>query len=68
MGQYESYYKTVVGDQTYWLGEHIGRGSSKDPVNTIRIAFHWDKGTAGGSSSATSANTSKRMPPEKSGE
>jgi hypothetical protein len=43
MGQYESYYKTVVGDQTYWLGEHIGRGSSKDPVNTIRIAFHWDK-------------------------
>ena len=43
MGQYESYYKTVVGDQTYWLGEHIGRGSSKDPVNTIRIAFYWDK-------------------------
>ena len=43
MGQYESYYKTVVGDQTYWLGEHIGRGSSKDPVNTIRIAFYWEK-------------------------
>ena len=43
MGQYESYYKTVVGDQAYWLGEHIGRGSSKDPVNTIRIAFYWEK-------------------------
>ena len=43
MGQYESYYKTVVGGQTYWLGEHIGRGSSKDPVNTIRIAFYWEK-------------------------
>ena len=43
MGQYESSYKTVVNGKTYWLEEHIGRGSSKDPVNTIRIAFHWDK-------------------------
>ncbi len=43
MGQYGSFYKTVVDGKTYWLEEHIGRGSSKDPVNTIRIAFHWDR-------------------------
>lgn len=43
MGQYGSFYRTVVDGKTYWLEEHIGRGSSKDPVNTIRIAFHWDR-------------------------
>ena len=43
MGQYESSYKTIVDGQAYRLEEHIGRGSSKDPVNTIRVAFHWDR-------------------------
>ena len=43
MGQYESHYRTLVDGQTYRLEEHIGRGNSKDPVNTIRVAFHWDK-------------------------
>ncbi len=43
MGQYPSDYRTQVDGKTYRLEEHIGRGSSKDPANTIRVAFHWDK-------------------------
>ncbi len=43
MGRYESHYRTIVDGQTFRLKEHIGRGNSKDPANTIRIAFNWDK-------------------------
>ena len=43
MGQFEDSYVTRVNGRPYRLEEHIGKGSDKDPVNTIRIAFHWDK-------------------------
>ena len=43
MGQFEGSYVTRVNGRPYRLEEHIGKGSDKDPVNTIRIAFHWDK-------------------------
>ena len=43
MGQYLNHYQTKVDGNFYRLEEHIGRGNSKDPTNTIRIAFHWDR-------------------------
>ena len=43
MGQFEDSYVTRVNGRPYRLEEHIGKGSDKDPVNTIRIAFNWDK-------------------------
>lgn len=43
MGQYNRWYRTTVNGVSYDLSEHMGRGNSKDPTNTIRVAFYWDK-------------------------
>ena len=43
MNKYRDYYTTKVNGQTYVLDKHIGKGSSKDPRYTIRVAFAWDK-------------------------
>ena len=42
MGMYPDWYKTSAGGKTYDLPNHIGKGNSHDPKNTIRIAFAWD--------------------------
>ena len=42
MGMYPDWYKTTTGGKTYELPNHIGKGNSHDPKNTIRIAFAWD--------------------------
>ncbi len=43
MGKYENWYTTRWEGRKYWLPNHIGTGSSKDPRYTIRVAFEWDK-------------------------
>lgn len=43
IGQYERWYRTSVNGVSYNLSEHMGRGNSKDPTNTIRVAFNWDR-------------------------
>ncbi len=40
--QYPEWYRTRVGDRVYELDAHVGKGTSFDPQNTIRIAFDWD--------------------------
>ena len=42
MGMYTEWYRTTVNGKTYDLANHIGKGNSFDPKNTIRIAFAWD--------------------------
>ena len=42
MKSYKSWYQCTSDGRTYWLGEHIGTGTSTDPRHTIRIAFDWD--------------------------
>jgi len=42
MGQYASDYETIWNGKTHQLKEHIGQGSSKDPRETVRIAFFYD--------------------------
>ena len=41
--QNEGHYRMLVNGKTYYLNETIGRGAGQDPVNTIRIAFFWDR-------------------------
>ena len=41
--QYPEWYRTRVGDRVYELDAHVGKGTSFDPQNTIRIAFDWDE-------------------------
>ena len=41
--QYREWYRTRVGDREYALDAHVGKGTSFDPQNTIRIAFDWDE-------------------------
>lgn len=43
MGMYSEWYRTATGGKSYVLSSHIGKGSSRDPKNTIRIAFDWDQ-------------------------
>ena len=43
MGMYSEWYRTAAGGKSYVLSSHIGKGSSRDPKNTIRIAFDWDQ-------------------------
>lgn len=43
VGQYREWYETKVGGRKVELLAHIGRGKSKDPRETIRVAFAWDK-------------------------
>ena len=38
-----SAYQTKVGQRTFKLLEHIGKGASRKENDTIRIAFCWDK-------------------------
>ncbi len=40
--QFDEWYTTALGGKTYHLNPHIGKGTSHDPQNTIRIAFDWD--------------------------
>ena len=42
MGMYPDWYKASAQGKTYDLANHIGKGTSHDPKNTIRIAFAWD--------------------------
>ena len=39
----EGQYRMLVNGRAYFLNETIGRGTGGDPVNTIRIAFYWDR-------------------------
>ena len=41
--QYPEWYRTRVEDREYELEMHVGKGTSFDPQNTIRIAFDWDE-------------------------
>ena len=41
--QNEGQYRMLVNGKAYYLNETIGRGAGNDPVNTIRIAFYWDR-------------------------
>ena len=41
--QNEGRYRMLVNGKAYYLNETIGRGAGQDPVNTIRIAFYWDR-------------------------
>ena len=43
MGMYTEWYRTTVNGKTFDLANHIGKGNSHDPKNTIRIAFAWDE-------------------------
>ena len=40
--QFEQWYTTTWEGRTYDLSPHLGKGTSHDPQNTIRIAFAWD--------------------------
>ena len=40
--QFADWYATTVDGKAYDLYPHIGKGTSFDPQNTIRIAFAWD--------------------------
>ena len=41
--QFEQWYTTTVDGRRYDLGPHLGKGTSFDPQNTIRVAFAWDE-------------------------
>lgn len=43
MGMYSEWYRTTAEGKTFELANHIGKGNSFDPKNTIRIAFAWDE-------------------------
>ena len=40
--QFTEWYTTTMDGKTYELDAHIGKGTSFDPQQTIRIAFDWD--------------------------
>ena len=41
--QFPEWYRTRVEDREYELDMHVGKGTSFDPQNTIRIGFDWDE-------------------------
>ena len=41
--QFAEWYTTKFEGRPYKLDEHLGKGTSADPQNTIRIAFAWDE-------------------------
>jgi hypothetical protein len=43
LGRYREWYRCSVDGRIFELGEHIRRGVSSDPRETIRIAFTWEK-------------------------
>ena len=40
--QFAEWYTTTLDGKTYELDAHIGKGTSYDPQQTIRISFDWD--------------------------
>ena len=40
--QFVEWYTTTLDGKTYELDAHIGKGTSYDPQQTIRISFDWD--------------------------
>ena len=40
--QFTEWYTTTLDGKSYGLDAHIGKGTSYDPHQTIRIAFDWD--------------------------
>ena len=40
--QFSEWYTTTLDGKSYGLDAHIGKGTSFDPHQTIRIAFDWD--------------------------
>lgn len=42
MSRYKKSYTAFAYGKTYWLAEHIGKGTNFDARYTIRIAFDWD--------------------------
>ncbi len=43
MGRFRDWYQTRVDGTTWELSSHVGKGSSRDPRRTIRIAFARDE-------------------------
>ena len=42
LSRYRKSYTATAFGRTYWLAEHIGKGTNFDARYTIRIAFDWD--------------------------
>ncbi len=40
--RFDEWYRTEVDGRFYDLAAHLGKGTSRDPQTTIRIAFAWD--------------------------
>ncbi len=40
--QFTEWYTTTLDGKTYGLDAHVGKGTSFDPHQTIRLAFDWD--------------------------
>ncbi len=43
MGRFPDWYRTRVNGTAWKLATHLGKGTSRDPYHTIRIAFAWDE-------------------------
>ena len=46
IGMYTDWYKATANDKSYRLCAHIGKGNTRDPRSTIRVAFAWDEDSA----------------------
>ncbi len=44
IAKYREWYETLADGKTWYLGAHIGKGTSRDPRHTIRIGFARDRG------------------------
>ena len=42
IAKYREWYETLADGKTWFLGAHIGKGTSRDPQHTIRIGFARD--------------------------
>ena len=42
IARYREWYETLADSKTWFLGAHIGKGTSRDPQHTIRIGFARD--------------------------
>ena len=43
IAKYREWYETLADGKTWYLGAHIGKGTSRDPRHTIRIGFVRDE-------------------------
>ena len=43
IAKYREWYETLADGKTWYLGTHIGKGTSRDPRHTIRIGFVRDQ-------------------------